>query len=333
MNACGRRRLLAGSVLIPILAARAGICATGIRRTVRIGTVNPRESATGQACHAFAEAVANSPVLSRVLNVEVVTDGILGGELEMTQACINGSLGLAITASNVVANIVPELGLLDAPFLFRGAPHARAVLDSTIGEELTRLMQAKGINNLAWAENGLRHTTANKPIREPADFHGLHIRVPQSKVMLEVFRALGAAPEQLPFPELFDALRSGRFEAQENPIATIVAANFAQVQKYLNLTGHVYSAAIIIVSQDLMEDLDSAQRAALVDAARAGSRASREIGSKAERDGLSVLHASGMTVVEDVNRSALAKAAEPTLDHIAQCLGAERAAKIRAFPG
>jgi TRAP-type C4-dicarboxylate transport system substrate-binding protein len=165
------------------------------------------------------------------------------------------------------------------------------------------------------------------------DLHGLHIRVPQSPVMAEVFKALGANAEQLPFPELFDALRTGRFEAQENPIATILAANFAQVQSHVSMTGHVYSVAIILASPDLIEDLDQVQRTALVEAARVGARASRETGSAAEHRGLDALRASGMTIVRDVDRDALEKAARPTLDAIAQRLGAERAARIRAFEG
>jgi TRAP-type transport system periplasmic protein len=331
-----RRRFCAGASTLccfgaaSLVAPRPAHAAT-LRRTVRIGTVNPLASATGQACRAFADAAAASPVLSQVLDVEVITDGVLGGELEITQACINGSLELAVTATNVVASIVPELGLLDAPFLFRDVEHARAVLDSAIGGQLTELLQAKGANTLAWAENGLRHMTANKPIRRPEDLHGLHIRVPQSAVMVEAFKALGASPEPLPFPQLFDALRTGRVEAQENPVATIVAANFAQVQKFLNLSGHVYSAALFIVSSDLLEDLEPAECVALAEAAQIGARASRETATNGERDGIDLLRKAGMTIVQDVDRAALAAAARPALDAIADRLGAERARQIREF--
>src|SRR5579862_4498892 len=146
MTRLPRRGLMAGCAAVALLGpavhlAPALVRASEMRRTVRIGSVNPRSSATGQACVAFAKAVAASPVLSNILEVEVVTDGILGGELEMTQACINGSLDLAVSATNVMANIVPELGILDAPFLFRGVGHARAVLDSSIGDELSALMK------------------------------------------------------------------------------------------------------------------------------------------------------------------------------------------------
>jgi tripartite ATP-independent transporter DctP family solute receptor len=326
-----RRHVLRASLAAGALLAAPSIGrAAGLRRAIRIGTVNPLASATGQACRAFAEAVAVSPVLSPVLEVEVLAGGVLGGELEMTQACMNGTLDLAVTASNVVASVVAEFGLLDAPFLFRDAAHARGVLDGPIGLELSELARAKGVINLAWAENGLRHITANKPIRTPDDLHGLHIRVPQSPVMVDAFTALGARPEPLPFPQVFDALRTGRFEAQENPIATIVAADFAKVQKCLNLTGHVYSAALVIASPDLIEDLDEAQRTALIAAARNGRNASRATADGGERDGVAQLRQAGMTIVTDVDRPALAAAARPALDAVAARLGAARADRIRA---
>lgn len=326
-----RRCVLGGGLAaLAALATPAIGRAAPLRRAIRIGTANPPASATGQACRAFAEAVAASPVLSATMEVQVLAGGVLGGELEMTQACMNGTIDLVVTASNVVGSIVPELGLLDAPFLFRDATHARLMLDGPIGAELSELTRTKGVINLAWAENGLRHITANKPVRVPADLQGLHIRVPQSPVMVEAFTALGAHAEPLPFPQLFDALRTGRFEAEENPIATIVTANFAQVQKVLSLTGHVYSAALFVVSPDLLEDLDEPQRAALAAAAHAGAQASRTAADAGERDGIAQLRQAGMTIVTDVDRAALATAAAPALEAVAARLGADRANRIRA---
>ncbi len=149
--------------------------------------------------------------------------------------------------------------------------------------------------------------------------------------MVEAFKALGTRPEPLPFPQLFEALRTGQFEAEENPVATIVAAKFNEVQKCLSLTGHVYSAAIVISSSDLLEDLDEKQRAALVEAAHAAAQASRNTASTGERDGIAVLEKAGMTIVRDVDRPALAEAARPALEQIAKRLGADRAARIHEF--
>jgi tripartite ATP-independent transporter DctP family solute receptor len=325
-----RRSLLRGLAAIGGTVAAPALLRAASRRVIRIGTVNPAGSATGEACTAFAKAAAASPALAEAFQVEVHLNGELGGELEMTKACINGTLDLAVTATNVVANILPDLGLLDAPFLFRDAAHARAVLDGPIGAEYVDLLKPKDVRVLAWAENGLRHITANRPIRKPDDLHGLHIRVPQSDVMVDAFKALGTNPEPLPFPQLYEALRTGRFEAEENPVPTIVAAKFAQVQKCLNLTGHVYSAAVVIASPDLLDDLNDAQRGALIAAAKAGGAASRETGTSGEHDGIETLRAAGMIIVADVDRAALAAAAKPALDATAKRLGGDRASRIQA---
>jgi len=331
--AISRRRLAlctaALAVGAPLLTARPAK-AERFRRIVRIGVVTPTASALGQACSAFADAVAATPVLDNILQIEVHPDGVLGSEVEMVKACASGALDLVFATSNVVAAQVPELGLLDAPFLFRDAAHAHATLDGPIGQEFVGLLLGKNLHLLAWGENGVRHVTAGKPVRALSDLRGLRIRVPQSEVMLEGFRALGAMPETLPFPQLFEALRTGRFEAQENPVTTIAAAHLERVQHCFSMTGHVYSAAFFLASPDLLEDLDDAQRGALAACARIGAHASREAASRGEREGIEQLHAAGMTVVEDVDRAALATAAAPALDAAARRLGPDRAARIKS---
>ena len=333
MAAFSRRRLAlytaALAVGTPLLSARFAK-AGAFRRVIRVGVVTPLASALGQACRVFAEAVAATPLLDSVFQIEVHPDGELGSEVEMVKACASGAMDLVFATSNVVAAQVPELGLLDAPFLFRDTAHAHATLDGPIGQEFVGLLWDKGLHLLAWGENGVRHITAGKPVRGLSDLRGLRIRVPQSEVMLDGFRALGAMPETLPFPQLFEALRVGRFEAQENPVSTIVAAHLERVQSCLSMTGHVYSAAFFIASPDLMEDLDEAQRAALYACARAGAKASRDAAFRGERAGVEQLRAAGMTVVDDVDRAALAVAAAPALDAAARRLGPDRAMRIKS---
>lgn len=335
MASLDRRRFVysAATAALGALVAGRRASAGGFRRIVRLGVVNPLDSVPGQACKAFTEAAATLPALNDAFQVEVHANGALGGEVEMVAACAAGTLDLVFAASNVVAGRVPELGLLDAPFLFRGVAHAHAALDGPVGREYAELLRVKGLHVLAWGENGLRHVTANKAIRGPSDMRGLRIRVPQSEAMVEGFRALGAAPEQLPFPQLVEALRTGRFEAQENPVATIVAAHLERVQSSLSLTGHAYSAAFFLASPDFVEDLDAAQRAALRACAAAGARASREAGQRGEGEGVERLRAAGMTIVADVDRAALAAMAAPALEAMGRRFGAIRVARIRAAGG
>ena len=135
-----------------------------------------------------------------------------------------------------LSSVLPEAGVLNIPFLFRDIRHAHAVMDGPIGQSFAKLFAAKDMIMLAWGENGMRHITNSKlNIATPADLKGLKMRVPQSDVLLKGFQALGVDTAQLPFPQLFEALRAGKFDGEENPIATIRAAKFDQVQKFLTI--------------------------------------------------------------------------------------------------
>jgi TRAP-type transport system periplasmic protein len=163
-----------------------------------------------------------------------------------------------------LSSVVADTGVLNIPFLFRDTAHAHAVLDGSIGESFRASFAAKDVVMLAWGENGLRHMTNSRhPITTPDDIKGLKMRVPQSEVLLRGFQALGVETAVLPFPQLYEALRAGAFDGQENPIATIRAAKFDQVQKFLTMSGHAYDPAVFIMSADLSNDLSADDKAGL----------------------------------------------------------------------
>jgi tripartite ATP-independent transporter DctP family solute receptor len=299
-------------------------------RTVRFAYNNPDDSQIGRGGRAFAEAVAADPALNTVLKVDLYGNAQLGDDLTMLKACVKGTLDGAFVASSLIANIASDVGLFNAPYLFRDVAAARAALDGKIGQDYMALSRAKGLPVLAWGENGLRHITANRPIRTPADLRGLKIRVPQSELMMAGFRALGANAAPLSFPLLREALRAGEFEAQENAISTVEAAKLYEVQKYLCLTGHIYDALGFIVSADLLEDLTEAQQAAIASCARKGAAVSREVADAANRDGIGRLRALGMTVVDDVDVAAFRAASKPFLLSLASTYGADRIDRLLA---
>lgn len=319
-----RRAFFAGSTVC-MAAPHVAWAAT---RTVKIAQGSPPQSPPGAAAIAFAEAVAASPVLGSVLKVDVRHNAELGDDLTTLHSCIDGTLDFAVVGTTVASSIAPEIGVLDLPFLFRSVAAARAALDGDMRQDFAAMLKAKGINLLAWCENGVRHMTANKPIRTPADLAGLKLRVPPSEVIIAAFRALGANPGQVPFPAVYEALRTGSFEAEENPIGLIEASKFYEVQKVLSLTGHAYSASLIIASPDLLDDLSPAQRVALQSCAEAGQAASRATADAAQRDGVARLQAKGMIVVSDVDVAAFIEASKANLASMGQKFGAERMAKL-----
>jgi hypothetical protein len=313
---------LAGATLAAPRVARAAV------RVARFGHSNANESHNGQGAIAFAKAVADDPVLAPVLKVSIFPESQLGDDLSMLKACVAGTLDGAFVSTGATSNIVPEVGIINALYIFPSLDGARAIMDGPIGRELAESSRAKGLPVLAFGENGVRHLTANKPVRTPADLRGLKVRVPQVDVMVNGFRALGADARSLSFPLLREAIRSGEFEAQENGIGVIETGKLYDVQKYLCLTAHGYGAISFIASADLLEDLSGPQRAALAAAARKGAAVSRTASDAFARDGIARLRAAGMTVVDDVDVEAFRTLARPFLESLGATYGE---ARVRSF--
>lgn len=325
-----RRGVLAGIAGISAAVLAAPHVARAAARTARFGHNNVDMSNFGRGGAALAEAVAADPVLSGVLKIEIYGNAQLGDDLGMLKNCISGTLDGMLVGSSVMANMVPEVGAINAPYLFRDVAQTRAVLDGPIGVELAELSRAKGLPVLAWGENGLRQVTSNKPVRTVADLHGLKIRVPQSEMILGGFRALGADAKPLAFGLLRDALRTGEFDAQENPIGIIETSKLNEVQKYLCLTGHIYDGIGIIASADLLEDLTEPQRAALTACGKKAAEVTRQVSGSAAKDGVARLKAAGMVVIDDVDVAGLKAACRPFLQGLAQTYGEARMRSLLA---
>src|SRR5215471_12550343 len=227
-----RRRAAALMAGTAAAAAFESFSARAQSRTLKLGYILAQESQLGAGATAFATELSNAT--QGRLKVEQFPNSALGGEVEMLKGVQLGTVDLAFITGAPLPNIIPEVGVFNIPFLFRDAAHAHAVLDSPLGREYLEKFRAKDLVALAWGENGMRHITNSKhEIRKPEDLKGLKLRLPQSQVMLAGFKALGADGAPLAFPGLYGALQSGQFDGQENPIATIVASKFSQVQKYL----------------------------------------------------------------------------------------------------
>lgn len=327
-----KRRFLAGSAAATLMSAVPGRRAFSAvqPQVLRIGITNPRDSQFGAGALEFAAHVQHN--CGGRLRVELYPAGEAGGELEMCQDIIAGTLEMTFASSVVFASIAPELSIFDIPFLFRDLAHARGVLDGEIGKAALARLEPQGIIGLAWGENGLRHlTTADRAVHRPEDLKGLKLRVPQSEVMVASFKAIGADVHSLPFPELYTALSSGAFQAQENPVVTVVASNFDKVQRYLCLTGHVYSPAAFLISKRVFERLSPEDQEALRAAGVAGSKASRTFIDQADKSGLDELRRRGMKVVEDIDRPAFAASLASLEGQFQKQFGKDNIDAIRAF--
>jgi TRAP-type transport system periplasmic protein len=299
-------------------------------RALRMGYILATDSQLGAGAAAMGEELAKRT--RGRLTIEQFPNSTLGGEVEMLKGVQLGTIDLAFITGAPLPNILPDVGVFNIPFLFRNATHARAVLDGLIGQSYLQKFRTKDLVALAWGENGMRHiTNAKHGVAAPDDLKGLRLRLPQSEVMLAGFKALGADVSPLPFPQLYDALKTGQFDGQENPIATILASKFAQVQKYLTLSGHVYDPAVIVMSADSFNDLTDDDRQAVIAAAKIGAEASRNYAAEAERKGVVVLSEAGMQVTSQIDRGKFVAALSAAVPDFEKRFGADTIAAIRNF--
>ncbi len=258
--------------------------------------------------------------------------GALGGEREMIEAVQLGTLDLVNTSTGPVGNFVPEVKIVDIPFLFRDYDHARRYLDSAAGQELLTKFPSKGLVALAWTEDGFSHMTNNKrPIVKPADASGLKMRTMENKVHMEGYKAFGIQPTPMAFPEVFGALQQGTVDGQENPIPVILASKFSQVQKHLSLTGHVYSPGLLITSPRLMNKLSEADKKVFYEAAKKAAVAQRKKVNEDEENGIAQLEKDGMSVVRKVDGQAFRDALRDTYAAYSKEFGADNIRKIQQF--
>ena len=258
--------------------------------------------------------------------------GALGAERESIEGVQLGTLDLTMTSTGPVPNFVPEVAILDIPFLFRDYAHARSVLDGPIGQDLLTKFDAKGIKALAWGENGFRHMTNNKhPVNTPDDLKGLKMRTMENPIHIEAYRQLGILPTPMAFTEVFTALQQGTVDGQENPLSVITAAKLEQVQKYLSLTGHVYSPALILMSKAQWDKLSPADKQAFSEAAKEAIKANRARIDEDEKRAVGDLRAKGMVVVDTLDKTKFQAALTPVYDDFAKRFGQENIDKIKNY--
>ncbi|TCH99726.1 DctP family TRAP transporter solute-binding subunit [Roseococcus sp. SYP-B2431] len=251
-------------------------------------------------------------------------------EREMVESVQIGTIDCTITSTGPVGNFVPAVRNVDVPFLFRDYAHARGALDSEIGQSILGQFNARGLVGVIWLENGFRHlTNSRREVNLPADMRGLKVRTMENQVHMRAFSTLGALPTPMAFSELVPALQQGTVDGQENPIPVIVANNLNQVQRFLTLTSHVYSPALLICNPGTLGRLNAADRAAFLEAARAAQAANRARVAADDASGVEELRRRGMTVVTTVDTAAFQAALAPAFAEYERSLDGALLRRIR----
>ena len=222
----------------------------------------------------------------------------LGGDTELMQKLRLGTVEFAIP-STVMSSAVDAFGMFEMPYLVKSRDHMKKIEAEVVWPSLAPLAEAKGYKLLAVWENGFRHITTNtKPIVTPADLAGMKLRVPQGKWRVKMFQAYGANPSPMALSEVFVALQTGVMDGQENPLTQIYSSKFQEVQKYLSLTGHVYTPAYLATGARKYASLPPDVQAILSQAARDTQAYVYEQAAKLDDELLGKIKAAGVKVNE-----------------------------------
>jgi tripartite ATP-independent transporter DctP family solute receptor len=232
-------------------------------------------------------------------DIEVFPASSLGKETDINQGMALGTVDMIISGPSFAARSYPRLGIAYYPFIFRDADHLLAYSKSPVFAEMVNEFRAKtGIQILAYTYYGARQTTSNRPFNDCAGMKGLKIRVPDVPAYMATPKACGANPTPIAFAEVYLALQNGTVEAQENPLTTIEAKKFYEVQKAIMMTSHIVDGLTTQVAPHVWNKLTDQEKAIFTEVTReAAARATAQI-KKRESELTDEFKKKGLQIVE-----------------------------------
>ena len=241
-------------------------------------------------------------------DIQVFPASSLGKETDINQGMLLGTVDMIISGPSFAARSYPRLGIAYYPFIFRDGEHLLAYSKSAVFKEMIDGFREKtGIQILAYTYYGARQTTSNKPFTECAGMKGLKIRVPDVPAYRATPEACGANPTPIAFAEVYLALQNGTVDAQENPLTTIEAKKFYEVQKHIMMTGHIVDGLTTQVAPHVWSKLSDAEKKIFSDVAlEAAAKASAQIKQR-EAELVDEFKRKGITI-NQVNRQSFVDA-------------------------
>lgn len=225
------------------------------------------------------------------ITVELYPSGQLyASEREAIEAVQAGNIEMTVTASSPVAGFNKHFMVLDLPFLFPNHETAHEALDGELGQSLLDELPEQGLVGLAYGETGMRQiTNSRQPIESPEDLEGLKIRTMENQVHIDTFNTLGANASPFAFGELYSALQQNIYDAMENPINLIDQMKFYEVQKYLTISNHAYTATVGFMNEEFYSSLPKDMQKVVKDAAVEAMNYQRGLARQQDDDGMEVI--------------------------------------------
>jgi tripartite ATP-independent transporter DctP family solute receptor len=281
---------------------------------IKFGHVGGPGSLFDQSANEFAKR-ANAKLGDKA-KVVVFGSSQLGGDGEMLKKLKLGTLDLALP-STVMSSQVPVFGMFEMPYLVKSREHMAKIRDQIVVPSLEPAAEKAGYHIIGVWENGFRQITNSKhPIVKPDDLKGIKLRTPKGTWRVKMFQAYGANPSPLALSEVFVALQTGVMDGQENPLAQIYPLRFQEVQKYLSMTGHVYTPAYVTAGAS-WKKLPADVQKILADTAQEMQPVVYKMAADLDNDLLQKLKAAGMQVNE-ADKDAFIKASQKVYEEFSK---------------
>lgn len=293
-----------------------------------LATVAPADSPWHAVMVKFEQAVESKS--NGKLDVRLKIGGVLGDENETVMKCRRGQIQAVGASTGAIASIVPEINLVELPYLFRTAEEADHILDNVILQPMSDLFRERGLVLGFWSENGYRNFgTRDGPVKSPADLRGKKMRAQESPVHMAMYKAFGAAAVPIPTTEVPQALATGNVDGfDQSALYTIAASWYKSIQHY-TLSEHIYQPAVISYNLEWFDKLPAAIQKILVEEGRAVQPKGRKLVRQITPELVGMLEAQQVTVhrLTPEERLVFEKAAIPTWTEFKKSHG-KKAAKL-----
>lgn len=289
---------------------------------IKVGHISPDDQAYAIGFKEYADAVEEAT--DGKVQFEIFGNGTLGGERELLEGVQVGTLDMSLITTGVVTNFVPEVSVIEFPFLFRDLEHTYKTLDGEIGQELLDKMSEANLKGIAFWENGERYISNRKgPVKEVADLKGLKMRTIESELLLDMYSALGTNATPMAFPEVYNGLQQGVIDGSDFSVGVYYTTRVYEPSKYFSEVPLYYASATLVLNQELFDSMPEDVQKVMVDLGKEYAVKQRQINQDLMDEYRQKLLADGVeiTPAEEIDMDGFRKAVESVYEKHADRYG------------
>ena len=293
--------------LMPVAAAAGAIVlatmspALAADYTARLSLDVREDNPKYIAAQTFAELAAEKT--DGAVEIQLFPNSLLGGEVETAEGIRLGSIQMAILTSSVLSQWIPQVQVLDLPFVFESDAHAVAI-DAPLTDALGDAFEESGFHLLGFTPNGARSIISKSAIATPEDASGKKMRVIQNPLHVALWGSVGANPVPIPAPEIYNSMQTGVVDFFDNTASNYLTSKFFEVAPYYTKLNHIYAMGTWVVAKPWWDALPEDMQAAVAEAAAEARTAYVPIWMEADAAALAETEAQGSTIIFDIDRDA-----------------------------